>query len=62
MADIFLSRLCGGEQQQPKMADSVEFLSRLCGGERGTPRQTSDRGFLSRLCGGELIWTLVAVS
>ena len=53
MADIFLSRLCGGEQQQPKMADSVEFLSRLCGGERGTPRQTSDRGFLSRLCGGE---------
>ena len=50
---MFLSRLCGGEDQIHDSAPHTYFLSRLCGGEVKCWIFTKPENFLSRLCGGE---------
>ena len=50
----FLSRLCGGEDQQYQEMLGICFLSRLCGGEVSSVSGLGRDFFLSRLCGGEV--------
>ena len=50
---MFLSRLCGGEDQNAMLGNFLTFLSRLCGGEVVNSANCSANSFLSRLCGGE---------
>ena len=50
---VFLSRLCGGEHDQPVGHGGDGFLSRLCGGELDGQGDYTHFLFLSRLCGGE---------
>jgi hypothetical protein len=38
---LFLSRLCGGKQQNTTMISHPLFLSRLCGGKLNQVRSTS---------------------
>ena len=53
MAELFLSRLCGGEPNLKFVVRCYVFLSRLCGGELVGVGATLLLVFLSRLCGGE---------
>ena len=52
-AQLFLSRLCGGEQARALALPDPDFLSRLCGGERYACDVYGFYRFLSHLCGGE---------
>ena len=56
IADIFLSRLYGGERIAAFSMPGIKFLSRLYGGEQSQPSLDPDDFFLSRLYGGELIY------
>ena len=53
LAQLFLSRLCGGEGPVQYGIRFGNFLSRLCGGEVIEKLRTVTPTFLSRLCGGE---------
>ena len=53
VGDLFLSRLCGGEEFKRYVTHFFIFLSRLCGGEDDSVCCCAVRSFLSRLCGGE---------
>ena len=50
---LFLSRLCGGEDELYNIEYQDTFLSRLCGGEVCQAFHRAMADFLSRLCGGE---------